>query len=248
MNEFYLTLPSNCSMTEMPKNKTSSFTVNLPRYITLEGDWYVSLVDIHFPYTFFNVSDGNNSITIHFGHQESIVIIEPGWYIDIQTVLTAVNEAMQAHTNNPSYLTLDKATQRVKTGKKASHPALYITFQARLAMQLGFEPDQKVFDGELSPNVANINLGIPESFLVYCDLVDAQYFGDTMAKILRVINTTDKAQIFGDTCYKQFNSLQYYKVREKKFEKISIDIRGVNGELLPFRFGVLTLQLHFKRN
>lgn len=64
MKNFYMTLLSNSSMAYYPENKTSSFTVQLPRYMCLDGDWEVALVEIHYPYTFSNVEEGHNEIQL----------------------------------------------------------------------------------------------------------------------------------------------------------------------------------------
>lgn len=245
MRDFYLTLPSNSSMKYHPENKTSSFTVQLSKYVALDGDWSVGLVDIHYPYTFFNITTENNKITAMFLTYSINVFIPPGWYSDIKTVINEINKLLLSYTNNINYLTLDQKTMRIKVGQ--STILKKISFHKRLALQLGFEPSQEIVDGTISPHVVNINLGIPESFLIYCDIVDVQYFGDTMTKVLRVVNTLDKNLMFGETCYKEFNSPHYINLNEKKIEKIKIDIRDVTGSYLPFKFGVLTVKLHFKK-
>lgn len=63
-NDFYLTLMSNSSLNYYPENKTSTFTVHLPQKIQLLGEWSVALAELHYPYNFFNVTDGENNIYI----------------------------------------------------------------------------------------------------------------------------------------------------------------------------------------
>lgn len=64
MKDFYMTLLSNSSMDYHPQNKTSSFTVQIPRYLTLEGDWTVGLAEIQYPYTFYTVSPEHNEFQL----------------------------------------------------------------------------------------------------------------------------------------------------------------------------------------
>ena len=43
---FYITLPSNASLNELPNNKTTNYCVKLPQSIDLEGIWEVGLYSI----------------------------------------------------------------------------------------------------------------------------------------------------------------------------------------------------------
>lgn len=49
-----------------PENRTSSFTVQIPRYIRLFGEWEVGLAEIQYPYTFYTVSHGHNEMQLVF--------------------------------------------------------------------------------------------------------------------------------------------------------------------------------------
>ena len=59
---FYLTLPSNASMDVFPDNKTTSYRVQLPQNINLEGDKEVGLYSISYPNTWYTLQKGNNHI------------------------------------------------------------------------------------------------------------------------------------------------------------------------------------------
>jgi hypothetical protein len=63
MKDFYLTLASNSSMNYYHENKTSNFSVKLPKTLTLDGKWVVAVTEIHYQNTFLNVSEGSNSIS-----------------------------------------------------------------------------------------------------------------------------------------------------------------------------------------
>lgn len=65
-NNFYLTLMSNSSLNFYEENTTSSFTVHLPTEIQLTGAWAVGVAELHYPYNFFNVTEGENKITIDY--------------------------------------------------------------------------------------------------------------------------------------------------------------------------------------
>lgn len=268
MEEFYLTLVSNSSMKYYPDNRTNSFTVHLPQYITLNGSWKVALVEIHYPFTFFNITNHNNSVLVRYssddGDDTHVAKLETGCYDNIIDLLIVINKLIERHTKNDQFITYDYVTKRLKinhiidnTNKEESsdnvilrpeQPLLSISFEGRLAMQLGFAPDENILLHRLSPHAVNLGLGVPEEFLVYCDIVESQIIGDTSSKVLKIINTVSGSTVlFAQSCHREFNPPHYIEVNEKKIEKVSIDIRDMAGNYLPFQFGVLTIKLHFKQ-
>lgn len=255
--EFYVTLISNSSLDYYPENKTNSFTAQLPHYITLEGDWSVALVEIQYPFTLFNVTQNNNKIVI--GNDKDQVLdvqITPGYYSDIPELIKAINKKMNLFTSNMSFIELDGATQRVKVNKTSGNDSNTISkidltsvhFENRLSMQLGFAPGDNVMGYRLSPHATNINLGIPELMVLYCDIVDGQILGDKFCKMLRVINTAESKMHFAQFCHKEFNPPHYIRLQSKKFETITLDIRDTSAQPLPFQYGTLTVKLHFRQN
>lgn len=63
-DEFYLTLLSNSSLQVFPENKTSSFSVKLPREVKLSENYEVALCEISYPATIENVTKNNNQLVI----------------------------------------------------------------------------------------------------------------------------------------------------------------------------------------
>ena len=43
-----------------PQNKTSEFTVQLPKSIDLEGPWEVSVAKIQYPNSWYNIDDAED--------------------------------------------------------------------------------------------------------------------------------------------------------------------------------------------
>ena len=80
-SEFYVTLPRNSSMQYFPDNKTSNFVTKLSRTLQLDGEWEVGLAEIDYPYTWYNIRKGKNSVEIYVpdkGFQG--ISIQPGYY------------------------------------------------------------------------------------------------------------------------------------------------------------------------
>ena len=55
LSQFYVTLPSTSSAQYYPENKLSSYITRLNKPIRLTGEWEVSLVEMNYPRTWYNV-------------------------------------------------------------------------------------------------------------------------------------------------------------------------------------------------
>lgn len=276
MRNFYMTLLSNSSKEYYPGNKTSSFSVQLPRYMYLDGQWEVSLADIQYPYTFTNVTDDQVEIQLetmeitqqfidwykqrtgdempNFPATKTTLNILPGFYSDIKDIIGAINDEIGAHTQQKSFFVYNNKAQRV--GCVNSGVAIGTKWVSscklcpRLALQLGFKPGTFISaKGNFAPNVANSGVIIPDKMLIYCNILEPQIIGDTWGKVLRIVSTNAGIDrpYYGQSCSINFNPSQYIPVQAQNFDTISIDIKDILGELIPFNSGALTVKLHFRK-
>lgn len=120
-----------------------------------------------------------------------------------------------------------------------------ITLQNRLSLQLGFPCDRDIMLYTVSPFPCGAQFGIPDQILVYCDIIDYQIVGHTYAKIIKTVTIErDKISTTSNIC-KAFSPVQYVELGERSFDKISINIRDTQGELISFLYGTSIVQLHF---
>ena len=56
-DEFYVTLPSNASVKVFEDNKPSNFTIQLPHYVQLQGEWGVAAMEFQFTNDFEFIHD-----------------------------------------------------------------------------------------------------------------------------------------------------------------------------------------------
>lgn len=106
-HNFYITLMSDSSLKEYEDNKTSTFTVALPKSITLDGSWEVCLVECHYPHTIYNATENNNRLiytfkkisetTMNFD-LELAIEIPIGHYCSVEDVLRALNHSVEKYT------------------------------------------------------------------------------------------------------------------------------------------------------
>ena len=61
---FYLTLPSNSSMTTFPDNTVANFRVKLPQALDLPGRWEVGLTEIQYPHSWCNVGENTHFVEV----------------------------------------------------------------------------------------------------------------------------------------------------------------------------------------
>jgi hypothetical protein len=306
-SDFYLTLMSNSSFKDYPENKTSSYSVNLPKHVTLDGSWSCCIAELTYPLTFENVTPNNNSFVIqHVGvagplrrDRKLVISIPEGHYANMKEVVKTLNDAVikqmykfkkeifalvdakedfvevetfiydEAKHNvrfNPNnieklsegdmlitvkstgYVEEQKRWAKVVTENYAfEHIVEKVYLTGRLAQQLGFEPDTELRN-QKSRGQSHVRFGIPPEMLVYCDIIEPQFFSDTYSQVLRLIPTLPQNHRFGDLYQRTFETRNYIPVMTKNFRTIKIDIRGSTGELMPFCFGTSCVVLHFKKN
>jgi hypothetical protein len=125
-----------------------------------------------------------------------------------------------------------------------------IFFQNKLANQLGFHPEKNILaeNEQLNQHPANINIGIPESIFVYINLIESQMISDVFCQVLKIVKTLDKNPMYGDLiCTDVINKI-YLPVNKKSISSVKIELRSSAGDSIPFRSGISSFTLHFKKN
>ncbi|KAG8239543.1 hypothetical protein J437_LFUL019262 [Ladona fulva] len=112
-----------------------------------------------------------------------------------------------------------------------------MTFSPKLALQLGFDPKLKISVGSVSNHPANLFLGFPHQILIYCDIVEQQFIGDTCAPLLRMVNMETRKYVYGSQKLISFDSPHYVPLMRREFDNIEIDLRDDAGNRIPFEFG-----------
>lgn len=82
------------------------------------------------------------------------------------------------------------------------------------------------------------------SLYVYCDVIEKQIVGDSLAPLLRVLSTRSD---LGQWVHKHYNNPHYRPVNNKNFETIRIYISNDIGEMASFDSGRSVVTLHFRR-
>jgi hypothetical protein len=247
MNEFHITLLSNSSMDFFPNNKTANFTVHLPKSILLEGKWQMALTECHYQYNFWNVTKNNNSVHFAIDYVHYQCQIPEGYYEKIEQIIEKLNEGTTPFLQN-GFLQINSSNNYVNFTESALLKIQGIKFENRLALQLGYDPEDTIKPHLLKPvQPSDVSRGIPDEMFVYCNLAEPQLFGHEFAPIVRIINIPKKDTHYGQSHHKEFQRLHYVGVSKKSFTNVSIELRDKTGNFLPFVNGTFMCVLHFKK-
>lgn len=251
--QFYLTLPSNSSTNYYKDNKAENYITHLPRTIQLDGgEWEVALVEAHYPSTFRTLGEGEH---IRFTIEDPKVTpplkseftfnLQPGNYDTVDALLQYINNYERIKnlkikfTINPTTGLLSIKDPRTDGTSKM----VYTTTKLGRLLGLDDVPDKPMS----IVRAPNINNNKPSQMYVYCDLVDPQLVGDTVAPLLRIVNIDTQNTPYGATKTVHFHDPHYVPVLKSTFDTVEIDLRDDKGEHLPFRFGTSCMKLHFRR-
>jgi len=113
---------------------------------------------------------------------------------------------------------------------------------------LGFEPGTTFQKWELHQfpliGVRPIQLLDQSSLYVYCDVVNHQLIGDTMAPLLGVVPIQKQAK--GKQLYWVFDPPYYMDVSRNEISSIEVRLTTERGEEFPFLAGNVVCRLHFR--
>ena len=133
--------------------------------------------------------------------------------------------------------------------------AYIVYFNGFMSKILGYKTDAKdstlrisrrhhTAEARFSPN---IHAYTPKSIIITCDIVGDTIFGGERLKLLRLI--TNKMDRLGDLIHYDFLHDEYVDLRTHEFERITIRLSDVTGELLKVDYKEIEtrLQLEFKQ-
>jgi hypothetical protein len=259
--EFFLVLPSNASPILYPDNKVSAYTILLPHPIDLGPNWVVTLSEISYTKSWFNVQD--STIGMEYVDDINDVVIDethhltlPGsYYHSPEDFVKTINrklkewERIPGVKSVPEYVVEDRKLKiKLKEdGATAEGEAEFPSWGERRKFNASFEPQiMEVLGIANLPDQRPIHLNQGWGNLyVYSDVVEESIVGDVTAPLLRVIGT-DTTAPFGTQITVCFDDEQYRRVSRHSFQEINIYLANDQGTRPHFNFGRVTVTLKFK--
>jgi hypothetical protein len=121
----------------------------------------------------------------------------------------------------------------------------FIRLSSQINYILGFKPDEKIKDSSIASYTCDLRGGVSH---IYCyidgGIIDNVIVGNTLAPLLDVIAVTGNP---GDTVQQMFQSPMYSKVVAREIDEIGIELRTIDGRLVPFDYGTVVVRLIFKK-
>lgn len=257
-SSFYVVLPSNVK-TQTGKNTTSQYITPLPRALELPShNWEVALVEINYPYSFYNVLPPHNHVTFGKQRNEHVTVstteIPSGFYRSLNGLVEAINNAKPRNMTGflkKTLIRFDKEDDpkdgvAVHLAKKE-----YIHFRPKLAHMLGLRHSRCANTGEQAPSMKTVKSSFPPSLgtdlynlYVYSNIVKETLVGDSLVPLLRTVSVRGRN---GDYITKTFETPHYLPLASDFIQHIEIKITDDLGENIKFRFGKVIVKLHFRR-
>ena len=186
--------------------------------------------------------------------------LEPGLYSSITDIVEAMNTIIQERNKlRDTCITImvSRVTQKVKVYLAKEESSLAI-----LSTNLGHILGRDVRNGlgilmcgkgPYEPTFAYDVVRI-HSLLIYTDIVEYNFVGDTKAPLLRCFPFISKLKS-GDTIttgqymnYQTFSNLQFRRLLKNSFHSIHIDLRDTSGKKISFvSVGITRLVLKFRK-
>jgi hypothetical protein len=268
-SEFYLTLPSTTG--DYPTNKIGEYRVRLPHEISLEGEWSCTLFELLYPKTYMTFTNAMIGIvTTESARRNKIEMLDVpnSHYATTGELLGAIKNALTKLCDDKKNdaammedtsalleaqrryelmkdsvkLSYDSESRRVRISISGETSHMYMN--DKMAYILGFKDTTGLPRGShIASSIPDPQGGLSTCF-VYCNIIQPQIVGNTVAPLLKVIPL---GGVFGEQISVSFPHLQYAKVLVKRFSTIEISIKGNSGDVLPFAFGTVHATLHFRR-
>lgn len=273
---FFIVLPSNSSMKYFPDNATTNFTTQLPREISLHGQWVVGLTEIHIPYTITHLQREDCNIFWHpcgdngeeSRSRQLCDKIPHGIYQSHGQLMWELNNIPRLKKRGVRFIESREANGHVSVEisttaecKDKAEPEAII-LPNKIGRILGFDAPPTIDEGSSTTRTvyriptgvasvgvrpACINRALPDQLFVYTDICVPYTVGDVQAALLRIVNLDTARYTYGSTGVKYFSPANYLSLMNNRFRVVSIDIRDHLGVPISFEYGTLTVTLHFKR-
>ena len=248
---FYITLPSESSGDVFPENNPSEYTVRLPHWIQLKGEWEIGLHSI--AYTPWNIIQPlDEPISFMNGGKEGKGGKMRKHYSSVKEYINSINESLkESHVDKSP---VDKSNEiefsYELNGKVTAHlePGYTVRLRREQAIVLGFmtfEDSSETYDIENVEETGQYkaNLYRETNILVYCNIVQPQIVGDRLIPLVAIV---PYQKTTGTTGFYAVENIHYIPVQTKTFQNIQVHLRSSTEEPIPFEHGRAAITLHLK--
>ena len=226
MSHFYVTLPSNSSISYYPDNTVTRYKTHLSQPISLEGEWEVGLFEFEYQRAWYTVEEKDSQIQFDYMKDGRVVRdkihIPYGYYTNIEELTDRINTSfivfrVENGIDAIPQLRLDKLTRKISIHIL---DGMKIFFPPGLGNILGYDGREDVINVYGQPGVLHNTYNTKvncQSLFVHCNILEHVIVGDTKAPLLRSISVSGKP---GNIVREIFDKPMYVPIQKKHFESI----------------------------
>uniref|UniRef100_A0AC34FCW6 Uncharacterized protein n=1 Tax=Panagrolaimus sp. ES5 TaxID=591445 RepID=A0AC34FCW6_9BILA len=187
------------------------------------------------------VSLPNQSKPFLLSHPPLSGIVEPQMYEQIPELVT--KEISRNPEISQVYFNWWKERERFEI--QSYDPNVQeIILSPQLGYVLGYKQGSVLRPGTRAPYPPDLNGGVTQFGIYTRDLTENVIVGNDFTSLLRIVTVKSKP---GEMDEQLYDSPMYVKVASRDISNICIEIRGMDGRLIPFAFGPVIITLHFKK-
>ncbi|KAL3116830.1 hypothetical protein niasHT_003196 [Heterodera trifolii] len=126
-----------------------------------------------------------------------------------------------------------------------SHPEIdYLSMSSQIAYVLGFPNKERVVQGETAKYGVDLRGGFT-SFAVYATgLTRSVILGNSLSSLLRIVSTEGE---YGQVVERIYDNPMFIPVHPREINELQVELRMMNGQLVPFDYGTVLVTLVFKK-
>jgi len=109
---------------------------------------------------------------------------------------------------------------------------------------LGFDVGNPIKNGGIAKYACDLRGGVSHICVYANGVTDQMIVGDKLVSLLQIVAVTGAP---GDVIEKKYDAPLFNKVISKNIDEIEIEIRTLEGRLVPFDYGVVIITLIFKK-
>lgn len=241
MSNFSIIIDSSCKPSKIlyPQNSNTDFTAKLPERLSFNSDWQVSLKALYLPSRLYNIYMQKCWMSF-IGADESYTsfysYIPSGHYETEKDLAREIGNMMKDNKKPFKVST----TRNGRTVITSTQDDVGIVLSPTLAHILGFTIE--VSDNPLliqfgpkgaarsPPYPSNMNLLLPKTLVVTCDVVEDTIFGGERVNLLRMVTNKQNSLLSPISSF-EFIQDEWKRLRIKDFEEIHCSVLDTTGEL-----------------
>ena len=235
-----------------PKNKNENFWTQLGHTLALtDGNWEMALTSIHYPLSFEKekLMSDNELILVFEWPLKNIqrkIELDSREFTHSERIINYLNRIFNRAMKKPYFLHF--ACTETNNLVVTSNQKVTLSFSFSLAHILGGNMNCEVMDTNLRKIILNgqspiqfqdtirTDRLVPNSMLLYCNIISPSIVGSTYAKVLKLIPifNDEKVQNNSIVCYESQN-LDFVTLSTNTLSSINFELRTSSGHLVPFK-------------